>query len=188
MAITKATNSGLVGTKYNNVSADNYYMEPIASILVGSGGQATISFTNIPQGYKHLQIRGIAKTAQYGTSDHYGIVKFNDTDLTYIHIMSGSGSAVTAENASGVGRQMLIPMSEITPFGVFVMDILDYANTTKNKTVKTFAGYEKNGGGNIGMYSGFLANTAPIKSLTFYTNGNNGYKENTRFSLYGIRG
>ena len=187
MSITKATNSGLVGTKYNNVSADNYYMEPIASTLLGST-TTTISFSNIPQGYKHLQIRGIAKTAQSGTSDHYGIVKFNDIDLTYIHILSGGGSATAAESAAGVGRQMLIPMSGVTAFGTFVMDIVDYANSTKNKTVRTLAGYDKSGGGNVGLYSGFLADTAPIKSLTFYTNGNNGFTANTRISLYGIRG
>ncbi len=35
--------------------------DSIASVLVGAGGQSAVEFTSIPNTYKHLQIRGIAR-------------------------------------------------------------------------------------------------------------------------------
>jgi len=66
MATTKLSDLGTRGNKYENLSADNNYMETIASTLVGSGGASTVTFSNIPQGYKHLQIRGITKDGYTG--------------------------------------------------------------------------------------------------------------------------
>mgnify|MGYP000739741444 CR=1 FL=1 len=37
-----------------SLALDNNFMEPIAS---STGGSSTIVFNDIPQGYKHLQIR-----------------------------------------------------------------------------------------------------------------------------------
>jgi hypothetical protein len=178
---------GILASQITGHLSTNSY-ESIQTVTVGSGGQSSISFTSIPQTYKHLQIRGIAQTAQSGSSDSYGLVQFNSTDLTYQHSLWGSGATVYAENAANVGRFALLPMAGVPYiYSGFVMDILDYANTSKNKTHRTLYGYDKNSAGNVGLYSGFLNSTTAISSLTFYTTGNNGFTQYTQLALYGVK-
>ena len=77
-------------------------------------------------------------------------------------------------------------------FASGIADILDYSNTTKNKTTRTFSGYDTNGGpsnGDFGIVmlgSGFYNTTAAVTSLGIYSLTN--FVENSSFSLYGIRG
>ena len=89
MAITKTSNSGLTGIKYNDIAADNNYMETIASTLVGAGGSSSITFSSIPQGYKHLQIRAITRdTFAGGNGNNMGIYVNADTGSNYaVHYM-----------------------------------------------------------------------------------------------------
>jgi hypothetical protein len=193
MSITKATNSGLVGTKYNNVSADNYYMEPIATTLVGSGGQATISFTNIPQGYKHLQLRWIW---QASVTDRNITLQFNsDTSSSYAyHWLYGIGSGTpgstssTSQTAAHTGYQYAASGFNSAYFMGGVTDILDYSSILNNKTVRTLCGVDYNGSGRVQFDSGLWINTAPITSISIAVNGGGNLIQNSRFSLYGIRG
>lgn len=200
MAISKATNSGLAGSKYNIASADNYYMEPIASTLVGVGGASTVAFNNIPQVYKHLEIRMLTQSnrATYGT-DNISLRINGDSDANYAyHYLRGSGAAA----ASGAA----ISGTEITEFttqgcgtstgGTFgggVASILDYTNTNKFKTVRNLSGVDLNsavggGYGYVSLVSGLWMNTAPITSLLFYPVNGSLFTQNSRFSLYGIKG
>jgi hypothetical protein len=192
MAITKATNSGLVGTKYNNVSADNYYMEPIATTLVGSGGSATISFSNIPQGYKHLQLRWMWQTS---VTDRNITLQFNsDTSSSYAYhwlFGNGAGSASTSstgQTAVHTGYQYAASGFNSGYFMVGITDILDYSSTLKNKTVRTLCGVDYNGSGRNQIDSGLWMNTAPITSISIAVNGGGNMNQYSRFSLYGIRG
>ena len=61
MSITSAK-SGATGI---SLALDNNFMEPIASTLVGSGGSSVITFNDIPQTYKHLQLRVLVATQQH---------------------------------------------------------------------------------------------------------------------------
>jgi len=181
--------TGIKRSKFWDQATTLNSYESIQTVTVGVGGQTSVTFASIPQTYKHLQIRGVAQTAQSGSSDNYGLVQFNSTDLTYQHSLWGSGATTYAESAASVGRFALLPMAGITSiYTTFVMDILDYANTSKNKTHRTLYGYDKNGAGNVGIYSGFLNNTSAITSLTFYTAGNNGFTQYSQFALYGVKG
>jgi hypothetical protein len=189
MAITKATNSGLVGIKYNNVSADNYYMEPIATTLVGAGGVANIEFTRIPLVYKHLQIRYIVKNS----SDAYTTaMQFNsDTGANYFwHILNGNGSTPAANaytSQSYIGLPRNAAPSPSNTFYVGIADILDYTSVNKNKTIRGLGGGDNNGSGHVDFTSGAWGNSSAISSIKLYaTTGN--LAQNSRFSLYGIRG
>ena len=64
------------GTTGLSAALDNNYMEPIATTVVGSGGVASIAFNDIPQIYKHLQIRGIGRTANAVTDENI-VLQFN---------------------------------------------------------------------------------------------------------------
>lgn len=191
MAVTRLTTNGLTGTKYDIASADNYYMEPIATNLLSSA-TATVTFSNIPQGYKHLQIRFISRNTVVG--DQLGM-QFNlDGGSNYArHELSGFGSSANSYASTsqiqiiGVGFEAY-SSNAANIFGAGVIDILDYNNTNKYKTVRSFTGYDFNGGGGVGLVSGLWMNTAPITSITMNQQSSGNFAINTRFSLYGIKG
>lgn len=195
MAITKTSNSGLTGIKYNDIAADNNYMETIASTLVGAGGSSTIVFNNIPQGYKHLQIRCLARTDR-GYYLDYAKVTFNsDTGANYTtHHLFGDGATAygygaTAFNATQILRFAGTASPSISnAFGAAVVDILDYANTNKNTTIKNLGGIDFNGSGELGLYSGLWNNTSAINNINIAVGGGTLFSQYSRFSLYGIKG
>jgi hypothetical protein len=184
MAVTRLTTNGLTGTKYDIASADNYYMEPIATNLLGSG-TATVTFNNIPQGYKHLQIRGM----MIGAATSWQRMQLNgDTGSNYpIHELRGNGTSASTSASTPADHIWLgLTTSSSYPLS-FITDILDYANVNKYKTVRSLYGQDQNGAGQTGITSGVWLNTAPINSISLYINGGN-LNANSRFSLYGIKG
>jgi hypothetical protein len=193
MAVTRLTTNGLTGTKYDIASADNYYMEPIATQLL-TGTATTITFSNIPSGYKHLQVRYIS--AWTGTSVGYGGIAYvfnSDTGANYAgHELYGTGSSTGAGGGANrnAGYMTWIPDSAYAnTFGAGVLDILDYSNINKYKTGRCFGGFNRNFNASanelIGMQSALWMNTAAITSITF---SGNTFAINSRFSLYGIKG
>lgn len=184
MSISRLTTNGLTGTKYDTVSADNYYMEPIATTLLGTT-TTTITFSNIPQGYKHLQIRAIAKAS--GTNFNPKMQFNGDTGSNYSwHYIYGDGStAVAGAGATQAFIYNSIISTNASMYNGFVIDILDYSNTSKFKTTRELSGQDRNGSGEIALWSGNWRNTAPITSITF---SNGTFDTNSRFSLYGIKG
>jgi len=184
MAVTRLTTNGLTGTKYDIASADNYYMEPIATVM-GTGSSNTITFSNIPSTYKHLQIRGILVGT---TSDVVSISYNSDTTATnyYYHRLQGTGAAVNA--ASGNIRRLFDAAGSGSNYLAFVVDILDYANTNKYKTTRSLSGYDANGSGVIDLESNLWSNTAAISTIALNLTAGVYFSANSRFSLYGIKG
>lgn len=196
MSITKLTTNGLTGTKYDTVSADNYYMEPIATTLL-TGTTAAVTFSGIPQGYKNLQLRVMARSDRAAASQDGIRIQINgDTGTAnYVnyHVLYGDGSsAAAAAVASGSSAYCsigTISASSATSgmFGVTVLDVLDYANVYKFKTTRALYGTDQNGSGQIGLVSALWMNTASITSIAISANNGN-LIANSRFSLYGIKG
>jgi hypothetical protein len=71
-------------------------------------------------------------------------------------------------------------------YGCFVMDILDYANTNKYKTVKTIVGSDTNGAGAAELTSAYYGSTSTISSLTFSARDAN-LAQYSSFALYGVK-
>lgn len=187
MAVTRLTTNGLNGTKYDTVSADNYYMEPIATTLLGVGGSATITFSNIPNTYKHLQIRYINTTSTVNQNLDF---QFNgDTGSNYAwHRLLGDGaSAIADSTASTTVMRIGRSGGNSTSFAGGIFDVLDYANTSKYKTARTLYGTDQNGSGLIFLSSGLWQNTAAVTSITI-TPAAGSFSQYSRFSLYGIKG
>ena len=189
MSITSAK-SGATGI---SLALDNNFMEPIASTLVGAGGVNTVIFNDIPQTYKHLQIRVLARDSRSNASSNIEWRYNGDTGNNYTsHILygAGSGSAVAAVDLN-LSTQSAIRIAGGTApanvFGVGVIDILDYNNTTKHKVSRTLSGHDQNGDGQLYFTSGLWNNTAAITSITFVPTTTN-IAQYTRFSLYGIKG
>lgn len=153
---------------------------------VGTGSSGTITFSSIPATYTHLQIRYIAR----GSTDNVTYVRFNsDTGSNYSdHMLYGGGTSASALNDVSNTRMGQLRHSDTTSIvGVGVVDILDYANTSKYKTMRALTGCDFNGSGIVMLTSGNWRNTNAITSITLNVDGGN-YTTDTVFALYGIKG
>jgi hypothetical protein len=171
--------------------------ESIATVSVGSGGQATVDFTSIPSTYKHLQIRALCRSATAFTND--GILMrvgtggtLDTTSTLWGHFLKGDGASATAGSRSSTNIEMIQSSGATSTAGVFgvaVIDLLDYQNTNKNKTFRSLTGVDQNGStGEIRLMSGsYGANTNAIDTIRFYSPFAN-ISQYSQFALYGIKG
>jgi hypothetical protein len=72
-------------------------------------------------------------------------------------------------------------------FGAGIIDLLDYADTNKFKTLRALSGTDNNGSGHIIFGSGLYQETTAISSVTLEANGVN-WLTGSHFALYGIKG
>jgi len=182
--------AGLLGGGAAAVVAGDY--DSIATTTVGSGGTSTITFSSIPSTYKHLQIR---MTSRGTTSSGFGIdIRFNnDSGGNYgpSHYLEGTGTAAISGKAIS-GTPTLIEIysqpnsgNTASVFGGYVMDVLDYANTNKYKTLRGLGGFDANGSGLIDLDSGLWLSTSAINRIDI-TCVATAFTEYSSFALYGI--
>lgn len=162
-----------------NEAYDPAGMVPIATTVVGSGGSSTVTFSSIPSTYTHLQLRVFAR---WSSSD-YASMTFNSGSFLRRHYLYGTGSTVAA--GSDTTNAPIQGTSTTGIFGANIVDILDYANTNKNRTVRTLFGWDSNGGGVVQLNSHLYDTTAAITSITLTTTGS--FAQYSHFALYGIK-
>jgi hypothetical protein len=157
-----------------------------------SASASSITFAGIPAGYKHLQIRGIAK--YLNTAGGSLRMQFNsDTGSNYsYHYLSGDGSSASA--GAGTSSTFILPnigQQDTTQYSTSVIDILDYSNTNKYKTSRILSGLDKNGSGSIQLSSGLWLSTSAITSITLTPQSNtsptNQFEQYSSFALYGVK-
>ncbi len=204
MSITRAKTSSIAqGPSTNrNLLAGNPVILPgsyesIQTVTVGTNSPTSVTFTSIPSTYKHLQIRGIARDSRASTwVDTLWMYCNSDTTGSnyYGHVLGGNGSAAFAAADAGVNNfGMPIALTGATnvttSFAPFVIDILDYASTNKNKTIRCLHGLDDNTNGTMRLRSGLWMNSSTaINSLTF-VGGDVGvfFQQYSSFALYGIK-
>lgn len=173
------------------------YVGSYYSLAVTTLGATTssISFDGIPSGYRHLQLRYIARDST-GTIDANSVLlRFNgDSGSNYTrHYFYGDGNSM----ASGYVLQSYNDAGLLAGgglaancFGIGIVDILDYSNVNKNTTVRSYSGMESNyGAGNknyVMSNSGAWLNTSAVSSITVTTNGTS-FVANSQVALYGVR-
>lgn len=158
--------------------------DSLATVTVGSGGVASITFAGIPSTYKHLQIRAIAKAS--GTNFNPKMQFNSDTGSNYSwHYIYGDGSnAVAGAGATQAFIYNSIISTNANMYNGFVIDILDYANTSKFKTTRELSGQDRNGSGEIALWSGNWRSTSAVTSITF---SNGTFDQYSQFALYGVK-
>jgi hypothetical protein len=182
---------GILAAAGVRASAGTY--ELIETITVGSGGAASVTFSNLntySTTYQHLQIRAVGRSSNNNNND--GIyLRFNgdaSTSNYRSHSLEGTGSAVQSFDDSfraGIHTYILTAAtSTVNHFGAGVYDILD-AYETKNKTVRLLGGRTSSNA--IFLSSGVWLNTAAISSATLLPLFGS-FVQYSRFSIYGIRG
>lgn len=163
--------------------------DAITSYTVGAGGISSVTFSGIPSGYKHLQIR--SSIVMYGT---WYQLNFNaDTSSSYrTHELRGDGSNAASYDLGAYdtnGIWIGISQGSSAPNAV-VTDILDYNSTTKNKTVRSLAGSDINTTDSmVQLLSGGYFKNDAITSITLTPdNPSNTFLQHTKISLYGVKG
>ena len=160
--------------------------ESIQTVTVGGAGSSSVSFTSIPSTYTHLQIRAIARS----TSNPQVNLRFNsDSGNNYTeHDLMGNGSSASAY---GAGNIPYMPQGQVasaaSTFGAYVIDILDYANTNKFKTIRGLNGFDSNGSGILGLFSNLWRNTSAVSNIELFANVGS-FAQYSSFALYGIKG
>ena len=167
----------------------------------GTGSSSVITFSSIPSTYTHLQIRFTAKNSinQNWANGSRLFVRFNsDTGSNYAwHRLAGDGSAASTNGGasqSNIYTDYCVAANggSITNIhGTGIIDIHDYAVTTKNKTIRTFTGSDANNISYypaIGLTSGLWMNTSAITSITLTDESSSNFLSSSVFSLYGIKG
>ena len=196
-----ATNStgSAVSSASNSVSPTTWATGLYESIATGTGNgtSATIVFSSIPSTFTHLQIRGIGRnTSNNNTFDRMRITFNSDSGTNYslheLYTVNGTAYATATANASAMyGFNISYGGSSYANvFGAGVIDILDYANTGKYKTLRSLGGVDVNStsldeGSNFA--SGSWRSTSAISTITL--NSAAGFwATGTHFALYGIKG
>jgi hypothetical protein len=161
--------------------------ESIQTFTAGSGGSATITFSSIAATYKHLQLRFIAA----GTSLPALYININsDFAGNYTrHRLQGNGTTASADGNTPITEVRIFGspgLPAASTFAAGIVDILDYSNTNKYKTVRALAGVDNNGSGNIELMSSLWQNTAAITTLTIAASSGN-LSQYSSFALYGIK-
>lgn len=187
---------GIIASSFRSGAGPDGAYDALATVTVPSGGVSTISFIGIPNTYKHLQIRGILKTnrSTYGNDGLY--MKINGATSSYSqHYLLGDGATPTAAGGGG-NSQILVGWTGTNvanSYGANIIDILDYANTSKYKTVRNLGGVDLNGtiagfGGVVALHSGmYYGNTNAITSLDFTSSNAANFQEYSTLALYGVK-
>jgi hypothetical protein len=171
--------------------------DALGTVTVPSGGLSTITFAGIPSTYTHLQIRAFVKTNRgtYGR-DEFSLQFNSDTASNYSwHTLYGDGGTALAY---GIGSDTKIDAGYIaggagtSMFGAGVVDILDYANTNKYKTIRSLTGHDHNGviagiHAIVNLNSGSWRSTNAINSITIGVISGTAFNEYSEFALYGVK-
>jgi hypothetical protein len=173
--------------------------DSIATVNVSSA-TSSITFSSIPSTYTHLQLRGISRSSSGNNYDNL-IIGFNsDTGANYAsHYLAGNGA--TADSyawTSDTAIRSFYTSGGGAISGVFaasVIDILDYANTSKFKTTRQLNGFDNNGTGTsnydkgtVDLSSGLWRSTSAISSINLQINAGVNFTQYSQFALYGIKG
>jgi len=183
--------------KYPNMMAGSVELSSdflISQTVLGST-TASVTFdvsTLAAQGFKHLQIRYVSRGDGLTGLGNQNIRFNGDSGANYnFHELYTTGSSVASDGAQSrtsseagwdVGSQVTA-----NAFIGGVLDILDFANTSKYKTTRALSGVPTSAGGQgIKLGSSLWQNTAAITSISIYASGN--FVVGSRFSLYASKG
>lgn len=186
---------GITASSNMSIKLTDFYQ--IATTTLGSA-QSNITFSNIPADYTHLQLRCMLQTNRGTYGRDTTLMQLNsDTGSNYsYHNLGGDGSSTYA---GGVASSSFIALPQVSTstagadyFGVIIIDILDYKDTTKYKTIRAIGGGDHNGtiatlGGTVSINSGNWRSTNAITSIKIYPDQGTNFSADSSIQLYGVK-
>jgi hypothetical protein len=154
-----------------------------------STGIGVVTFSSIPQTYKHLEVRANA----FAGGDSYTLRVNGSSSVLYtqqavLYYFTGESDMILGITSNPGTFMRISDKSSSSLPASFITSILDYTSTTKTKTFRTITGQVSGSNSNHSNYSGLFNSTSAITSLTFSDGGSNGLFNGSRVSLYGIKG
>jgi hypothetical protein len=161
--------------------------EPIATTTLGSAS-ATVSFTGISSSYTDLVLvisaadnAGANVYLQMGNGSIDTGSNYSDTILT--------GNGTTAYSARDTSQTKILYAYEGTPptspsFGTYIIQFMNYSNTTTYKTVLSRANSASSG---VDAIVGLWRSTSAINQIQLSAQGATTYSVGSTFTLYGIK-
>lgn len=157
--------------------------EPIATTTLGSSA-ADITFTSIPGTYTDLIIQGSAGSTS-STLNRAIRIQFNtDTGNNYSFTsLYGEASAGYSYRSSNVGYINAVEaIGYSSDWSAVTIQVLNYANTTTNKTTVGRGGSKDQVSADVGLWR----STAAITSIKLFLNADS-FRSGTVLTLYGIK-
>jgi len=194
---TNATGTSGASAASNSITTPSAFTaigayDALATVTLASA-TSSVSFTGIPNTYKHLQVRAIARSTDASGNvqgDFYVNGDTSGANYAFHHIeASGSGTPGSTGYAdANIAYWQRLPGAGSTSnvFGTYIFDFLDYANPNKYKTFRQIGGFDSNGSGQIFMVSNLWKKTDAITSMTFYSDTGN-LAQYSQFALYGVK-
>lgn len=164
-------------------------MKALQTITVGSGGVATVSFTNIPQNYTDLLVKVSGRTNQAGAVDYY-VVKINgaSTNASSLVLYGNGSGASSTQSASDITFNAINGnTSTASTFGNSDFIIPNYVGSGTKLFMQDGVS-ENNATGGVFQFltSGRSVITAPVTSMTLSQNFGSAFQQFTTFTLYGV--
>ena len=163
--------------------------QPIATATVSGSTTNKITFSSIPGTYTDLVLISLARSAIAQTNDFLFMQPNGDTasNKSFTRFIGDGSSVVTARTSNDAYLQWGQVTGSLTASGIFAVSIghiMNYANTTTNKSIIARADL---GTQSAMAFAGLWSSTSAITSLDIYAGGLNNYVAGSTFSLYGIK-
>jgi len=169
--------------------------DALATVTVGATAVPSVTFAGIPAGYRHLQIRAVHRSTT-GTGDGTIYMQMNDDasgNYSWHRVYgygTGSPGADSSINTTACaigqaqGASSALPLS----YATMIVDILDYASPTKNKTVNAIAGTSLNNNAGEAFFfnSSCWRSISAVSALSITTNQTS-FAQYSSFALYGVK-
>ena len=165
--------------------------EPISTTTLGTA-TASVTFSSIPQRYTDLILVVTARQATVNTTDMGMQVNSNGSITASWSAINGNGSSATSTRSSNPFGYFYLGDSAPSNaasgiFSVTTVHIMNYANTTLNKTVLARSSQDLSGSGNVRVAAGLFPTTAAITSTTVGGSAGSDLATGCTFTLYGIK-
>jgi hypothetical protein len=175
---------GIIASSFRSAAGPVGAYDALATVTL-SATASSITFSGIPAGYKHLQLRSVC----FGSNNQENLyVRFNgDTGSNYArHYLLGDGSSASASATVPDTGGVFSNTSTATSPYVAICDILDFSNSSKFKTLRALSGRDTNGAGDITLRSSLWRNTASVTDINIYA-GVGTLSSGTTIALYGVK-
>ena len=160
-------------------------------------GVSTYTFSSIPQGYSHLEIRSFIKDSRSPIYSSYSLRLNSDSTASYFNEapqIDKRGVFAPAPNPNATSIQGITNpgSSNSNYYGAGFMKLLNYSRTDRFTSVFGIGGYVglddgSNEGGLITQTIATWLKTDAVNSITI-TSGGGSWQTGSIFSLYGIKG
>jgi hypothetical protein len=165
----------------------------LISTTIADGSTGTITFSSLPSGYKHLQVRATIRSSRSSNVDSLRVRLNGNTGSNYAnHRLYGQGSSVASDNdlsqTSMLGGLISSNQKATGIFSAAVIDILDCFTANKKPVIRSFVGTQTAGVDYIQLTSGLFNSDAAVTSVTLFPTTGPNWVSGSRFSLYGIVG